>query len=122
MKYVILVLVFYFQQAGTITKNNGEQVRLNEIEFYQDQDNSSGNTLSYTYRGTDKTIEINKIKRINLKESKGKKKGITTWLALIVTRSNQKYEVDIDLVEVRGKNAEGKQEGYSTNSIDKITL
>lgn len=122
MKYIFIVLVFYSQLGGTITKNNGEQIALSKIEIFQKQNVATNTTITYNYRGSQTSMDISKLKRINLKESLARKKGVTTWLALLVTDKNEKYEVKIDLVQVKGINSDGKEEVYSSNVINKITL
>lgn len=122
MKLLVLFILFSVQTSGTLTKNNGEQIQLKSVEFYQQQDNSSSTSLNYTFRGKNSTINISELKRVNLKESLDRKKGITTWKALLITKKNEKYEVEIDLVEVTGVTGEGKTESYSANVIDKISL
>lgn len=122
MKYLFIVLVFYSQLGGTITKNNGEQIALRKIEIFQKQDVATNTTITYNYRGSQTSMDISKLKRINLKESLARKKGVTTWIALLVTNKNEKYEVKIDLVQVKGINSDGKEEVYSSNVINKITL
>ena len=49
-------------------------------------------------------------------------KGITTWKVLLVTSTNDKMEVEMNLVKVKGINEQGKEESYSANVINKITL
>lgn len=122
MKILVLLVLFSFQSSGLITKNNGEQIQLKGVEFFQNQDNGSGSSLKYVYRGKSSTIDLGELKRVNLKESLGKKKGVTTWKTLLITKKNEKFEVELDLVEVVGVNNEGKKESYSANAIDKISL
>jgi len=120
--FCLLSLIYTLQNSGYITKNSGEEIPLNDIMLYQSPENGKSDMLLYNYRGEERSISINEVKRINLKENLNKKKGITTWNVLIVTRKNEKYEAQLDLVEVRGTNSEGKQEIISSSVINKISF
>lgn len=123
MKFLaILSLVSFLQGEALITKNNGDEIRLSNVQFYQAEEVPSTKSVYFIYRGEKRSISINELKRINLKESLGKKKGISTWSALLITNENEKFEVSFDFIQLTGINEEGKEETYSSSIIDKISL
>lgn len=122
MKIILISLFFTFAQGSAlVVKNNGDQIRLSKIELYQTNDQPT-TTLVCEFRGEELLLEIDDLKRMNLKESMERKKGITTWNALLITKANEKYEVLIDFIEIRGINQDGKEESYSSSVINKISF
>lgn len=122
MKFILISLFFVFSQGSAlVVKNNGDQIRLSNVELYQTSDQPT-TTLVCEFRGEELLLEINDLKRMNLKESMERKKGITTWNALLITNANEKYEVLIDFIEIRGINQDGKEESYSSSIINKISF
>lgn len=122
MKIILISLFFVFSQGSAlVVKNNGDQIRLSNIELYQTNDQPT-TTLVCEFRGEELLLEIDDLKRMNLKESMERKKGITTWNALLITKANEKYEVLIDFIEIRGINQDGKEESYSSSVINKISF
>jgi len=118
---IIYLIVSIIHQSGSITRKDGETVQLSAISVYQKRDVKT-ESLTFSKGSQPKTIEISKLRRINLKESVGKSKGVTRWLAVLVEKNNVKHEVEIELYEVRGVNADGKAFSISANAIDKISF
>jgi len=119
--WIILIIVGVSQAKVTITKNSGETMQLSQVTFYQGGQGSK-TSLNYMVRDEKHTIELSSLKRINLKESLERKGGVTTWLAILVDKSNDKQEVELKLKEIRGLDENGKEEVVSANTINKITL
>ncbi|GAB4244217.1 MAG: hypothetical protein Tsb0034_22360 [Ekhidna sp.] len=118
----ITLTLLFSQQSAVVVKNNGEEIKLTDITIFQKPNIPSKSAISYSFRGQKRTLDYSAIRRINLKESLGRKKGVTTWKALLVTRENEKFEIEVDIVEIGGKNEEGKEEVYSSHTINKISL
>lgn len=118
---IFSALIAILIQSGQVIKNNGEVAQLRNIEVIQKSGISSG-FLIFEERNQQSEIELNKLKRINLKESLSKSKGVTNWLAILVEKDNNKHEVTIDIIEVRGTNNEGEVEVISANAINKISF
>ena len=119
---VLISLCSFFQSQVTIVKDNGETAQLTNLSFYQKKDSSTKTTLSYFGTDGNKSIDISQLKRINFKELISRNKGVQRWNVILVTKSNAKHDVEMDLVQVEGIDAQGKQEAIGAGSIDKITL
>ncbi len=118
----IILPLLRFQEPVTIVMDNGEVNRLTELALYQTKTSFSTASIYYIESGRNQSIEINKLKRINIKELIGRNKGIQRWNVILVTKSNVKYDVELDLVEVVGQDMEGNQVAIAASTIDKITL
>jgi len=123
MNFVLLALLFVFNQDQiTVVKNNGDVIVFTDATIFQQENEGSNQGLSYSYRGKVETITLDKIKRISFKETIKKKKGITTYRAILVRTNNTKLEIDIDLVSIDGVTDVGKNESMSFSSVDKISF
>ncbi|MEQ9466321.1 MAG: hypothetical protein RLN88_02865 [Ekhidna sp.] len=123
MKILLTILVLSFIQAPvTVVKNNGDEVVLTEVRFYQTDDIASVNMLAYSYRGQEGKIPISQIKRISFKESVKRKKGIATYMVILVKSDNSKLEVEMDLNRLEGIGQNGKAESMNLTSVDKISF
>lgn len=123
MKLLLTILVLFFAQAPvTVVKNNGDEITLTDVRFYQSDDTASINTLVYSYRGQDGKIPVSQIKRISFKESVKRKKGISTYIVILVKSDNSKLEVEMDLNRVEGLGKGGKTESMNLSSVDKISF
>ena len=117
----ICLLISFWSFSGQVTLNNGEVMTLQDIQLFQ-QEAAPADILVFREHNQSKQIPLSQLKRINLKESISRKKGITSWLVILVERSNAKHEVEMDLIEVKGKNDSGREEVISANSINKISF
>ncbi|WP_370086568.1 hypothetical protein [Ekhidna sp.] len=123
MKTALIIILFsLFQTQVTVVKNNGDQVVLKNIKVYQSEGQSSSDALIYSYRGEDSNISFKEVKRISVKETLQKKKGVTTYRVILVKSNNDKLEVDIDLIKLEGTNENGKVESMNLSSVDKISF
>ncbi|MBC6425448.1 MAG: hypothetical protein GDA51_03070 [Ekhidna sp.] len=118
---IINLVISIILQSGSIAKKNGEIIRFSDISVYQERD-TKAKALTFFKGNRLKTIEISKLRRINFKESIGKSKGVTKWLAVLVEKNNVKHEVEIELYEIRGVNSDGEEFSLSANTIDKISF
>lgn len=123
MKLLIITFLLSFSQAQvTVVKNNGDQIVLKNIKIYQSEAKVSSDVLQYSYRGEHSKIALRDVKRISVKETIQRKKGIATYRVILVKSNNDKLEVDIDLVKLEGTNANGKVESMNLSSVDKISF
>ncbi len=123
MKLLIITFLLLFSQTQvTVVKNNGDQIVLKNIKMFQSEELSSSNNLRYSYRGEESEIAFDEVKRISVKETVQRKKGITTYRVILVKRNNDKLEVDIDLLKLEGTNDNGKLESMNLSSVDKISF
>ncbi|MEQ8904523.1 hypothetical protein [Ekhidna sp.] len=123
MKFSTIILLFtLFQAPLTVVKNNGDQIILTNVRFYQTEKLASKEEISYSYRGTVDKIKLKEIKRISFKETVQKKKGITTYRVILVKDNNDKLDVELDLVKVEGINSQGEKESMNLSSVDKISF
>ena len=123
MKFTTIILLFtLFQAPLTVVKNNGDQIILTNVRFYQTEKLASKEEISYSYRGTVDKIKLKEIKRISFKETVQKKKGITTYRVILVKDNNDKLDVELDLVKVEGINSQGEKESMNLSSVDKISF
>ena len=123
MKLFLITLILPFIQAPvTVVKNNGDEILLSDVRFYQTDDTASINMLSYSYRGQDGKVPVSQIKRISFKESVKRKKGISTYLVVLVKSDNSKLEVEMDLNRLEGIGQSGKAESMNLSSVDKISF
>ncbi|MBC6401747.1 MAG: hypothetical protein GDA42_12060 [Ekhidna sp.] len=118
---IINLVISIILQSGSIAKKNGEIIRFSDISVYQERD-TKAKSLTFSKGNRLKTIEISELRRINFKESIGKSKGVTRWLAVLVEKNNVKHEVEIELHEIRGVNSDGEEFSLSANTIDKISF
>ncbi|WP_420318419.1 hypothetical protein [Ekhidna sp.] len=116
------ILSLTLQSPITIVKNNGDEIRLSNVQIYQNEKKSSADLLNYTYLGNVESIKIREIKRISFKEALEKKKGVTTYRVILVRSNNDKLEVQLNLAKVEGINNEGKKESLGLGSVDKISF
>ncbi len=110
------------QSGITVTKKNGDEIRLSNITVVQSPDVSSDQYISFKSNGKDWTLTLNSIRRINLKSVSSRKKGVPTWEALLVKKDNQKLEVQLDLVRIIGSDSSGGTVEISSNTIDKLSF
>lgn len=123
MLLIWIVLNGLFPQTSmSVTKYNGDVIKLREVAFIQTKSVSDKNSLAYSHSGKKQTIEISRLKRINFKDQLDKKKGVSQWMVILVKESNDKLEVQMDLIEISGINPEGEVEVISASDINKITL
>ena len=123
MKTALIITLFsLFQAQVTIVKNNGDQVVLKNIKVFQSEGQSSSGELLYSYRGENSSIAFGDVKRISVKETMQKKKGVTTYRVILVKSDNNKLEVEIDLIKLEGTNESGKLESMNLSSVDKISF
>ncbi|MEO9869580.1 hypothetical protein [Ekhidna sp.] len=123
MKVLLIGLIFSFAQApATIVKNNGEQIVLSEVLFYQTGESGSSEKIIYSYRGSNSSISLKQVKRISFKETVKRKKGIVTYKVILVKNNNDKLEVEVDMVRLEGKNKNGKSVSMNCSSIDKVSF
>lgn len=123
MKAAFIIILFsLFQTQVTVVKNNGDQVVLKNIKVFQSEEHSSSDELLYSYRGENSSIAFGDVKRISVKETLQKKKGVTTYRVILVKSNNDKLEVDIDLIKMEGTNEYGKVESMNLSSVDKISF
>ncbi|MEO1254453.1 MAG: hypothetical protein AAFY41_06150 [Bacteroidota bacterium] len=120
--FLISILFVALQDPVTVIKNNGDELLLSDYRIYQSSSKASASSLSYSHHGQKKSIALNQIKRISLKESVRKKKGVATFRVIIVKSNNDKLEVEVDLVKIEGKNENGKLESTGFGSVDKISF
>lgn len=118
---IVNLIISILLQSGSVAKKNGEIVQLSNISIYQKQDVKTM-SLTFSKGNQTKTIEVSKLKRINIKGTVSKSKGVTKWLAILVERDNTKHEVEIELHQIRGVNAAGESFSISANSVDKISF
>ena len=117
----LCILISLFLQSGNIVKNNGEVVKLQDIQLFQEEGVAT-DFLNFEEHGQVRKISISRLKRINFKQVLGRTRGVTNWLAILVERDNSKHEVSLGLVEVKGLNQNGEEEVISINSINKISF
>lgn len=124
MKILLIMLssVLFQGPSVTITKFNGDQFDLNNARIFQEDEVASGKQLSYFYRDQVAAITISDIKRISFKETVKRKKGITTYRVILVKNSNDKLEVEMNLVRVEGIGVDGKEESINLSSVEKISF
>lgn len=123
MRLIFIICVFVFQQQSlTLVKNNGDQIELTDVKIYQKANAPAADALYFSYRGKEGKIEMSNLKRISFKETMHKKKGVTTYRAILVEKNNDKLEVSIDFVRVEGMNEDGKVESMGLSSVDKISF
>jgi hypothetical protein len=123
MKTLFLILAFLYPNVQTscvIVKNNGEEVKLAALVIHQSTTSTSFDQLNFVSNGKKQTLDLKDLKRVNLQEAIDKKKGVTTWKALIIKKNDQKMEVNIDLIKISGTNASGEKMVFMSASIDKI--
>ncbi|SNT26664.1 hypothetical protein SAMN05421640_3047 [Ekhidna lutea] len=123
MKFLFIAILYsFFQSPVTIVKNNGDEIELTNVLLYQTTAKGTPDVISYSYRGAPGKVNIKEVKRISFKENLGRKKGVTTFKAILVKRNNDKLEVEVNLVKVEGTNKEGKKESMNFSSVDKISF
>ena len=123
MKTLLLLFITISIQAPvTVVKNNGDQLGLSKVKIFQEDTNGSTTSINYSFRGEGRSVTFSEIKRISFKETIKKKKGVTTFRAILVRADNSKLEVEIDLVRLEGVGKSGKMESMSFSSIDKISF
>lgn len=108
------------QTSCTIVKNNAEEVKLSSLVIHQSTTSTSYDQLVIVINGKKGSMNLKELRRVNLQESLGKKKGVTTWKALIVKKNDQKIEVQLDLIKVSGTSPSGEKMAFMSGSIDKI--
>lgn len=125
------LLIFLFaavsivQNPVSVFRKNGEEVQYKTIEIVQEgqvKSSARGSTLVFSSRNKRIYKKIGEIRRINLKELENRKKGISTWKALLITTSNEKLEVTFRFSEIRGVAEDGDSSSIPSGSIDKISF
>ena len=90
--------------------------------MYQSNEKTSNEQIHYLIRGKQEQIKLSEVRRISFKETVQKKKGITTYRAILVKSNNDKLNVEIDLVKVEGLTEDGQMESLSFSTVDKISF
>lgn len=119
---VIVLSVHFIQSPAIVSKNSGDEIRLNNYMVFQENLKGAAKQLKYAYRGDQRSIEIQDLKRITLKETLKRKKGIATFRAVLVKKDNVKLEITIDLVRIEGIGENGKEISINFSSVDKISF
>lgn len=118
----LLIVCLSLQTHCAVIKNNGDEIKISELVIHQSATSTSFDQLVTFHQGKQHVFELKNLKRVNLQESLGKKKGVTTWKALVVKRNDQKMEVKLDLIRISGTTTSGKKIELSASVIDKISF